>query len=155
VRKRVVRLIARLDLTKSVELYDFISESEKAKLLEASVFFLFPSYEEGWSLSVMEAAAHGLVPILYSLSAYDYLGDGAVRVPVGDTDAMANAIVDLAGRADRVATMTEDARKAVRAFDRKSIAGDQANLFREWAKIHQARHGRAQNPLDVNDFRKG
>jgi glycosyltransferase involved in cell wall biosynthesis len=86
-------LLRSLGLQDRVSLLDFISDSEKHNLLAQSRLFVFPSYEEGWSLSVMEAARFGTVPVVYDLPAYDYLGPEAIRVPVGNIPELAEAVL--------------------------------------------------------------
>lgn len=80
---RVKRLTRELGLEASVKFLGFVSEATKVTILKSSKLFLFPSYEEGWSIGVMEAIHFGAVPIVYDLDAYDYLGSDVPRVPAG------------------------------------------------------------------------
>jgi glycosyltransferase involved in cell wall biosynthesis len=92
---RIRRVIHRLKLEDKVQLVGFVSEEVKRQLLSQTRLFIFPSYEEGWSLAVMEAAAFGALPVTYDLVAYDYLGPGAQKVPVGRYDELARRILSL------------------------------------------------------------
>jgi glycosyltransferase involved in cell wall biosynthesis len=89
---RLERDISRLGIDGNVQLLGRVTEEEKQKLLSRSKLFVFPSYEEGWSLAVMEAAIRGAVPVVYDLRAYDYLEDSAIRVPVANRTRFAEAI---------------------------------------------------------------
>jgi glycosyltransferase involved in cell wall biosynthesis len=92
---KVRRVIRRLELEGRVHLVGFISEDAKKQLLARTRLFVFPSYEEGWSLAVMEAAAFGALPVTYDLVAYDYLGPAAQKVSVGRYDELARRILVL------------------------------------------------------------
>ena len=58
-----------------------------------SKLFVFPSYEEGWSLAVMEAINSGLLPIIYNIPAYDYVCNSDIKVKPGDIKTFANKII--------------------------------------------------------------
>ena len=42
--------------------------------MKSSKLFIFPSYEEGWGISITEAMACGLAVVCYDLKAYDVFG---------------------------------------------------------------------------------
>ncbi len=95
VERKVDRILSQKGLRRSVTLLGPLSQSAKTEVLESSRLFLFPSYEEGWSRSVMEAASHGCVPVVYDLPAYDYLGTDLPRVPPGNTSEMSSVVESL------------------------------------------------------------
>ncbi len=78
-----------------VKILGYLDLESKLDLLRKSKVFVFPSYEDSWSIAVMEAAANKCVPVVYNLRAYDYLGTNAVKVPVSDTHEMAEKIIKL------------------------------------------------------------
>ena len=57
------------------------------------MLFVFPSYEEGWSLAVMEAINFGLLPILYDIPAYDYVCDDKIKVKPGNVKEFSKKII--------------------------------------------------------------
>jgi glycosyltransferase involved in cell wall biosynthesis len=89
------RAISRARLDTRVKLYGVISDEEKRALLASAAVFLFPSYEEGWSIAVMEAAALGAIPVVYDLPAYSYLGNDLARTPVGDVGGLASVVTTI------------------------------------------------------------
>lgn len=91
-QKKLERFLERYSLKESVEIRGYVSKDEMERILESSAVFLFPSYEEGWALSVMEAVDHGVLPVTYDLPAYDYLGSGAIKVKPGDIRSMAKEV---------------------------------------------------------------
>lgn len=55
---------------KSITLRGFVSEEEKYKILKRAKFFFFPSYEEGWGISLAEALYCNDICLCYSLPHY-------------------------------------------------------------------------------------
>ncbi|MGB7124478.1 MAG: glycosyltransferase [Thermoplasmata archaeon] len=128
---KVVRLIAELSLAENVRLTGFLSEPEKHKLLSNARLFVFPSYEEGWSISVMEGAISGALPITYDLPAYDYLGESAQKVPVGRPDELARRIVRFLADEPARLRATAEVGTAVRKLTIEQIATDELRCFEE------------------------
>ena len=87
--------VQKQNLEKNILFTGFVDEERKRAILGSSKLFIFPSYEEGWSLSVMEAVKYGCVPVVYDIPAYDYLTEQATRVKLGDRDGMAIEVLDL------------------------------------------------------------
>lgn len=112
---RLWKLRKRLHLEENVNfIFRHVSYQEKISLLCSSNLFVFPSYEEGWSLSVMEAASVGVLPITYDLPAYSYLGPTAVRAKVGSIDSFADLVMKyFSEESTRVAIATELKRRVL------------------------------------------
>jgi len=115
----------------------FINKNEKEDLLKKSSIFVFPSYEEGWSLAVMEAAAYSCIPVTYDIPAYDYLGQFAVKVPVGNTKEMARVIYELIHDKERRNMIAKNLRDAVRKYNVNDIAMHQLNYFKRLINTHK------------------
>ena len=90
---RYQKLIRKYELESNVILTGYIQGDEKRRLLESASLFTFPSYEEGWSLSVMEAVNLGLLPILYDIPAYDYLCSKRIKIRPGDIKSFADVVL--------------------------------------------------------------
>lgn len=60
-------LSKKLHLTERISFTDFVSDSDKIKLLKKAKIILIPSKREGWSLVATEAQATGCVPIAYNV----------------------------------------------------------------------------------------
>jgi len=80
---KIKALTKKMKLEKNVLFMGYVSEEEKIKIMQSSKLFIFPSYEEGWSIAIMESIMAGLVPIMYDLPAYDYLGSYPYKVRIG------------------------------------------------------------------------
>jgi glycosyltransferase involved in cell wall biosynthesis len=67
-------------------------------LYARALALVMPSRLEGFGLPPLEAALHGTPSIVSDLPVFaETLGDGALRVPVGDVDALAGALRAVAG----------------------------------------------------------
>jgi glycosyltransferase involved in cell wall biosynthesis len=85
-----------LDLGDSVRVLGPVTDAELESLYRAADLFALPSTKEGFGLAVLEALAAGLPAIVSDLDVFQtYLADGdsALMAPVGDHDALADALV--------------------------------------------------------------
>ena len=71
----------------------YVDDEARAGLLNGARVFAFPSVYEGFGLPPLEAMRAG-VPVVATAagSVPEVLGDAALIVPVGDTDAFAGAL---------------------------------------------------------------
>lgn len=111
--------IARRRITGLVSIMPNFTNARKRAVMSKSRALVLPSYEEGWSLTAMEAANMGVPIICYDLPAYDYLRDWCITVPVGDRTQLRSTIEALirepirpvngtgAGRRKRLSTTLE------------------------------------------------
>jgi len=134
--------LRQLGLLKSVEYRGYLSTEEKRKLLNQSRLFVYPSYEEGWSLGVMEAAYYGVVPIIYDLPAYEYLDCTDIKVPVGDIHSMAQLIVSLLKDKSRASLIARRLKATVSGYTRQTIARNQIAQFELLLQEHAQAHSR-------------
>ena len=133
--KKLHKLRKKLKLESNVTfIFRHITEEEKHNILCRSKLFLFPSYEEGWSLSVMEAAACGILPITYDLPAYDYLGPKAVKAKTGDIEGFARKTIKFLEETDNRIKLASDLRERVKEFRLPDIAEYQLKKFEQFIK---------------------
>jgi glycosyltransferase involved in cell wall biosynthesis len=75
-----------------------VDDGELAALYAGALAVVQPSHLEGFGLPPLEAAAHGTPAIVSDLPCFaETLGDAALRVPAGDAEALAEALLRLAG----------------------------------------------------------
>ena len=75
-----------------------VDDAELAGLYAGALAVVAPSYLEGFGLPPLEAAAHGTPAVVSDLACFaETLGDAALRVPVGDAGALADALLRIAG----------------------------------------------------------
>ena len=73
-------------------------DAELAALYAGAVAVVAPSHLEGFGLVALEAAAHGTPAVVSDLPCFaETLGDAALRVPVGDAGALADALLRIGG----------------------------------------------------------
>jgi glycosyltransferase involved in cell wall biosynthesis len=84
-----------LDMDENIVRVSATGNGTHWKIIRASRVFLFPSYEEGWSLSVMEAAWLSVPVVAYDLPAYSYLRGALLSHPPGDIEAMSISVLRL------------------------------------------------------------
>jgi glycosyltransferase involved in cell wall biosynthesis len=88
-------------------------------LLSRSDVFVLPSAFEGLPVALLEAVAHGVVPVAaHCRSGVDELikhGENGFLVPVGDTEGFAERITQLAGSPEQRTRMSQAARRTIEA----------------------------------------
>ena len=100
-----------------VEFLGDVPNQRIPELLKAHDVFVLLSDFEGLPLSLLEAMGEGVVPVVSDLESgiRDVVTDATgVRVPVGDVDAAAAAIVALAREPARMATLAANAARVAR-----------------------------------------
>jgi len=92
------QLASRLNLSKNVELIGSVSAEEKQRLLGSAWVLVYTSVLEGWGQTVIEANALGTPAIAYDVPGLrDAVVDGetGILVPCGNSEALADAIVNV------------------------------------------------------------
>ncbi len=108
--------VAELGLEPSVRFAGPAFGEEKLRLLAQAEVLLLPSYSEGLPYSLLEAMAAGAVPVVTPVGAIpDVVEEGVhgLFVPVGDAQALAQAISALEADRSRLARMAAAARRRV------------------------------------------
>ena len=93
---KLLKSIKEHSLVDKIVCVGSVPENEKFSLLKSSKVFLFPSYEEGWGITICEAMACGLPTVAYDLPAYRYaFQQSIVTVPIGDKRQLANEAIKI------------------------------------------------------------
>lgn len=115
-KRRLMRLIDRLELSSVVHLVGYVPDREVPFFLNAAGLFVFVSLEEGFGLPPLEAMACGVPVVSSAVSAMsEVLNDAAFLVPPTEVEAIAQAMVSV--------TRDQDLRRelVVRGLRRASI----------------------------------
>lgn len=136
--KRLNKAIRREGLTGSIVILGSLDEKSKWALLRQSKLMVLASYEEGWSLSVMEAAACQTPTVCYDLPAYDYMQDSIVKVRIGDTNSAALQVIALLRNESYRKQMGLRARNMVSRYVTETIARNQLRIFKEFLDSRRA-----------------
>jgi len=121
------------------------------ELYRAMDVFVLPSHREGFPRSVMEASAMGVPCIVTDVrgcrEAVEHDRNGLI-VPMGDADALANAIVELLGDVDRSRRLGETGRQmALERFDERPVF---EMVKSEYARLLQAKGLAAPDRSDIS-----
>ncbi|MDA8054918.1 MAG: glycosyltransferase family 4 protein [Thermoplasmatales archaeon] len=90
---RYQRMIERYAMQDSIVITGFLDRETKEEIIKECSVLMFPSYEEGWALAVMEAIDMGLLPVIYELPAYDYICADSIKVKISDIQSLASKTV--------------------------------------------------------------
>ena len=128
--EKLIKKIKKYNLQNNVTLTGFVEEETKWQILSESKIFLFLSYEEGWSVSVMEAASLGIPIIAYDLPAYYYLGGNFFKVKPGDIKTVAQYIVNILENYEEALKIGTKAKESVKKFNQTFIAKQQLIFYK-------------------------
>lgn len=106
------------DLAHRVHVTGFVGDDQKHDLLEACSLLAHPAHTEPLGMSVLEAMAHAKPVVSFDAAgpAHTVVHDvTGLLVPRGDSDGLANAIIELLGDPDRSAAMGDAGRRRVEA----------------------------------------
>lgn len=122
VAKKLEREVIKNGLQRNVDVLGYLPDDEAYRIIKSSKMFIFPSYEEGWGISVCEAMALGIPVIVYGLSAYKVFQDTIVKVVVGDVKGFAQAVLKLISNEKSRTDMAKKAQDLASRFDLDKIA---------------------------------
>jgi glycosyltransferase involved in cell wall biosynthesis len=90
---RLKRTLNEAGLGERYIVHGYVPHETLCEILAKTEVFISCSYEEGWGISIAEALASGVPCIVYDLPSHREIFDDVVtRVPLGDTNAFAEAI---------------------------------------------------------------
>jgi glycosyltransferase involved in cell wall biosynthesis len=122
------------------------NEAARERLLENDVFIM-PSQFEGFPVTLVEAAAAGVVPVASDLPSgipeIVIPGRTGFRLPIGDTKQFAAAIASLASDREMLEKMSREVRKiAVSNFDIRENVKAYDRLYESYAERRENRRSR-------------
>lgn len=87
-------LIDKSGLSQNVSLLGYLEDDSVRENFHAATIFVTASKEEGFGMAVLEALANGLPVIAWDIPVFaEAFGDSLVRVPIGNVNEFAEAIV--------------------------------------------------------------
>ena len=124
----------------------FLGRVPAGPVLERAAIVVVPSRGEGFGLVALEAAERGRAAIVSDVGGLpEIVADGETGevVPVGDVSALADAIVRLAGDADRARAYGSAARRrALKLFSADAAADGVARVYDDLLESRSPRRGR-------------
>jgi glycosyltransferase involved in cell wall biosynthesis len=107
------------------------------KLYQENGIFLLPSYYEGFPLSLVEASAMSLVPVVTDIAGHqDFIQPGVngLMTKVGDAMGMAQAIFQLQSNPEFASQLAEGARRTALRHTWEGSARNLLQAYERWAK---------------------
>lgn len=134
-RAALEKQVAELGLGASVEFLGAKDPKEMPALYAKADIFCLPSIYEGLPLAILEAMAHGLPVVTTNVSGMPdavVAGETGLLVPIEDSDALADALIELLDDPRRRRAMGEAGRRRVEQhFTIGTIAGKYLELWRK------------------------
>lgn len=131
----VFAAVEQRGLSEHVRFLDYIPDSELAALYAAADVLAMPSLYEGFGIPLLEAMASG-TPVVCSDagSLPEVAGEAALVVPVGDVDALSQALVRLTGDAELRASLIRRGKDRVKSFDWDDAARAHVRVYHDTVK---------------------
>jgi len=127
-------LANRLGVEDKVEFLGFVSEEKKFRYLSISDIYVLSSLHEGFGICLLEAMYCGL-PIVSTNNGgqTDFLveGENALMVPIEDSEAIADKILEMLKNKDLRGKMIENNIKDIRKYDIENVAMKYEKLFEQ------------------------
>lgn len=131
IRPQMEEYIAEHQLT-GVEFLGRLANSSVPPVFDKADIFLNTSKNDGLPTALLEASAAGLPVVTTNAGGIPNMmenGKDGVVVPVGDVDALAQAIIELLEHPERAAAMSVAARKNAERYGWKERVKDMARLY--------------------------
>lgn len=122
--EKVKEMLNKRDVLENVLFPGWIRGKEKEKLLQESTYFLFPSYNEGMPMAVLEAMAYGMGIVTSDVGGIPKLikdgVNGYICTP-GDVESIAQKLINLIADSDLCDVCGKNARnKAIEQYSYES-----------------------------------
>ncbi|OYU76345.1 MAG: hypothetical protein CFE45_31680, partial [Burkholderiales bacterium PBB5] len=124
----LLQTAADLGVAASVQCLGWVAGEPKQQLIAAASAFVLPSYNEGSPVAVLEAMAHGVPVVCTPVGGVpDIVADGqeGLLVPVGDSAALADALLRLTSQPALREALGQAGRRRVLAHNALPVVVDQ------------------------------
>jgi glycosyltransferase involved in cell wall biosynthesis len=125
--------------------------SDVDRLLTAADVFVLPSSREGLSFALLEAMARGVAPVVSDGAGNEEaVGGAGIVFPLGNVEALAEALARLAGDTEERARLGEAARQRVgEHYSVERLVRTVAELYDRALGVHSGPTGPARADADA------
>ena len=121
--------IREAGLTRNIDLLGF--QDNVYAYIKASKVFFFPSHEEGFGISLVEAMACGSCVIGYDLPVFkEIFAKNMILVPQFDRECFANEMLALLSNSERMNKMSTQSKNFAKSFDWRLVVEREENIMR-------------------------
>ena len=133
-QRKVYKILKTYNLNENFIFFGTLDNVAKLKILSSSNIYLHLSYEEGWGMSVMDAAYAGIPIVAYNLPAYSYLEGKYNAVSVGNVNQAANMIENVLSNYSDAVSLAKEAKKIVGRYNYLDIGRYQIECYEKIIK---------------------
>jgi len=130
--KQVKDEVANARLADNIAVKGFLSEREAFGILKSSKVFLFPSHEEGFGMSVVEAMACAVPVVAWDLPVYrEVFSNGLISVEKGNISLFGQKVVEIL-KDDRIALeVGRTSKQMAGMYDWAKVAEEELKIIRQ------------------------
>lgn len=134
-KNQLIRSIRKNRLENNIELLGYLSDERAIGLIKSSVIFIFPSYEEGFGIAIVEALACGRTVVTYGLPTLRSVFKNAIEtVPCYNKQIFARKVLALLQKKPSAQTSANRIEFA-RQFDWDRIIADELRYIDRTLKV--------------------
>jgi glycosyltransferase involved in cell wall biosynthesis len=130
IKQELENRVRQYNLQENVSILGYMEDEEAFGTLKSSRVFVFPSYEEGFGIAILEAMACGLPVVAWDLLVYKAIFQrGMITVPLKNTRKFAEVVLELLDNEQLRRNLSLDAAKTSVKYDWGKVAEKELNLI--------------------------
>ncbi|MFZ5366170.1 MAG: glycosyltransferase family 4 protein [Patescibacteria group bacterium] len=135
VEERLKREIKVAGIKDNVDLLGYLEDDEAFTTIKASRVFIFPSHEEGFGITPLEAQALGLPVVAWDLPVFgEIFSRGMVKLKIGQVEKFADEVISLLKNRGFYQKMSKEAVENSNRFDWGKTAKQELELIEKLTK---------------------
>ena len=133
IKQELKNRVKQYNLQESISILGYLEDKEAFGILKSSRVFVFPSYEEGFGIAILEAMACRLPVVAWDLPVYhEVFPKGIVRVPLGNVKKFADEVLMLLNDQELYEKLRGDAISIASKYDWDRVAEREVELMKYW-----------------------